>query len=551
MRIKNYIFTMLFIGLFTTFLFAGGKASDKFTDSLTGLSFRIPAGWEQAKEMYPPVFFSLSDKEVKEKHDLIILEKYFRDVPVEEAFERYWENFKKSFDVVTMIKRREVDVKDRKAVFIYFSYQKEKNAEDEEKEKEKRMLMLFIKTGSIINVLEFYNKVITGNDAVKLMEKLAGTVTFETSPKVLHSLFSAKENDIEEFLKNKEYDMAREIADKALLESPSDPQLLMQKAVLCATLKQDEEAAKYIEEAFLQGYFDITFVIEREEFKGLIKKGLLQNFLKNKNEIIKKGRKILLAKVKKELASYYEVRIPETNVILYTDIKDNARIKNLKHSMVTAANFAKEELKIEKSEFPILWVMSESRDVNKALIGTLFGTSSGFEGVFVPAFGIFFSDTLTGYGTFVHEYMHALHSGDQALVFQQHPRWLTEMLSTTFETLKWNYVKEKVEVKYRSERLDTLVIHFSRGKHAGLEKIITDEKGWNKDVDIGVFYAAVRYLGIYLYSENLLGTFYKEYKKNYKDDRSGVKAFEKVTGKKIAEFEKDWERWLPTITGKE
>ena len=125
------------------------------------------------------------------------------------------------------------------------------------------------------------------------------------------------------------------------------------------------------------------------------------------------------------------------------------------------------------------------------------------------------------------------------------------MLSTTFESLRWNEVREKIEVKYKSERLGSLLFYIRNDKHVGLDKLITAEKGWNKNIDIEIFYAAVRYLGIYLYSELLLPEFYSEYKKNYEEDKSGLKAFEKVTGKNIADFEKEWEKWLPVINKKD
>ena len=558
MLLKKSCLILLFITFSLGMLAAAPKKPGKFVDSVTGISFKIPDGWTQARKQYPPLFLSDRDKEIQ---DYIILEKYFRDVPVEEAYEKYWEHFKKSFEDLALVEKKEIELKDRKAILIYYSYTKVKKEGGTKRitEKEfsseagklKKSFMLFIKTGSIINIVEFFNNVMPGDEAGKLLETLAGTISFETAPKVVHSLFSPRGNDVEELLEKKKYEEAEKLADKALIETPGDPELLMLKAVLSASLNKEADAVKFVEEAFSQGYFDPSYVTAKDEFKEAGKKGLFNNFIKNRNELIKKGRKVLLARVKKELASYYEIQIPETNVILYTDIKDNAKIKILKESMVTAAKFASDDLEIKKSEFPIFWIMSESRDVNKALIGTLMGTSSGFEGVYVPAFGIFFSDTATGYGTFVHEYMHALHSGDQNLLLQNHPRWLTEMLSTTFESLRWNEVREKIEVKYKSERLGSLLFYIRNDKHVGLDKLITAEKGWNKNIDIEIFYAAVRYLGIYLYSELLLPEFYSEYKKNYEEDKSGLKAFEKVTGKNIADFEKEWEKWLPVINKKD
>ena len=488
-----------------------------------------------------------------------MLDKYFRDVPVEEAFDTYLEYLGKRFEGFELSGKKELFIKEQKLIKISFTFKKEKegigddkNSKKKPKENEdpKKRYMIFVKTGGIINIVTLYNYVKAPQEIEKLLATLISSISFDVPPKVLHSLFSAKDSEIYALLDKKKYKEALVLADKALLTNKNDAQLLMLKAIIFADLKEEEKALAFIEEAFNQGYCDMSSVVCEKAFSEMAKKGLLNGLIKRKRELVKKGREALLAKAKKELASYFEIKIPETNVVLFTDIKDNAVIKVLKEAMVTSATFAKETLKITPSEFPILWIMSASREVNQGLIGTLMGTSGGFEGVYLNAFGIFVSDRLTGYGTFVHEYMHALHSGDQNLYLQKHPRWLTEMLATTFEALKWNVVKERPEVDYKSGRLETLCARIRAGKHVGFDKLISGNDGWTEGIDLDVFYSSVRYLGLYLYQKELLGEFYNEYKKTYEKDRSGKIALEKVTGKKLDVLEKEWEEWtLKVFTG--
>ncbi len=542
--------TLMF--LCVSLVFAVPPGNSKFTDAISGLSFKIPAGWQYVENQYPPLFLSEPDKEIQ---DFIMLDKYFRDIPVEEAFDKYWENMEKHFEGLKLVEKKELLQKERKLIKVFFTYKKEKEEEENKirkrKKKEdsetKKRYMVFVKTGSIINIIGLYNYVKPQAEIEKYLSALISSISFDTPPKVLHSLFSAKDSEIYSLIDKKKLREANEIADNALLINRQDAQILMLKAVIYANMKQEEEALVFIEEAFNQGYYDMSSVVAEKAFADMMSKGKLNGIIKRKKELVKKGREALLARAKRELASYFEIKIPETNVILFTDIKDNGAIKVLKESMVTSATFAKETLKIVPSEFPMLWIMSANREVNKGLIGTLMGTSSGFEGVYLNSFGIFVSDRLTGYGTFVHEYMHALHSGDQNLYLQKHPRWLTEMLATTFESLKWNVVKEKLEVDYKSGRLDTICERIRTGKHVGFDKLISGNDGWTEGIDIEVFYAAVRYLGLYLYKKELLGEFYKEYKKTYEKDRTGKTALETVTGKKLDLLEKEWEGWTVQI----
>ena len=553
MILKKTCWAAVISVILTQSTFAGPAIPGKFTDSVTGLSFRLPSGWIELEKQYPPVF--LSDKK-SGMQDYMLLDKYFRDVSVEEAFDKYWEHLQKAYDGIEMVEHKEIELKDKKFIRLLFTYKNEKDDEEDTSKKRirkgdpdgtKRMYMLFIKTGSIINILEFYNNTMPAAEAGKILDKLAATISFDSAPKVIHSLFSPKGNDIEEMLKSKKYEEALKLANKELEINKEDAQLMMLKAEAYAYLGEEEKALVQIEAALTNGFYSIAEILSKKAFATMVANKKMEGILGKRKQFVKKGRMALLARAKKEMASYYEIRIPETNVTLFSDIKDNAAIKILKESMVTTARFAREGLAIVPNENSILWIMSASRDVNKALIGTLMGTSANFEGVYVGSFGIFFSDTYTGYGTFVHEYMHALHSGDQEAVLQKHPRWLTEMLSTTFETLRWNHVLDIPEVELKSERLTTLCLYIREGKHVGFDKLISAEDGWTEGIEIGLFYAAVRYIGVYLYQKGLLGEFYKEYKKNYANDRSGRLALEKVTGKKLEVFEKEWEMWAATL----
>jgi hypothetical protein len=144
----------------------------------------------------------------------------------------------------------------------------------------------------------------------------------------------------------------------------------------------------------------------------------------------------------------------------------------------------------------------------------------------------------TGTGTLAHELVHPLIAED----FPSVPAWLNEGFASLFEH---SYTGEDGRVRPRGNwRLWDL----SRAMREGREVPLTTMMETNTDEfygdERGVNYATARYFCLNLERKNLLAPFYREFRATAGSDPTGKAALEKVTGATLAEFEKEWRKWV-------
>ena len=535
---------LLFSTVFS-FLFAN---DNDYTDKITGFSFTAPASFEFDRLAYPVVYEGKKDGKWR---DYLTIDKIFKDIEVKDIEGLLKENIKGMEGYVIKDVRKQ-DVNGKEALKVYFSFKK-KPLKDGEETKETSSVSLYIKAGRIIDVLTLEYRVMDVKEADALFDSVVGSIKYGQAEKSDYSFFNRKLPEIGRLFKINELIPAEALIDEELKTCPDEAGLLFAKGELLVRQKKEEEAVPYFRKAYEEGYAGLSEFFtgdDNAELTAFAGKHFMDGILKEKKALLLKGRAVLLAKLKKALPLYGEIGIKECNIIMLSDIKDPSALKILKESVFTAVRFAKEELGINVQPYPIIWVLSKDREVNKAMMGGLMGSSSGFAGVYDPSCGLFFTDKKTGYGVFVHEYMHALHFADQFAADQNHPIWLTEMLSTVFGELEMddNY-KIKVTVE-KSARLPILAYAIKNKEAIPLKTLVEmkQKEAYNYN-NINVFYATVRFLGVYLREEGLLKKFYLEYKNNQGKDRSGKEALEKVTGMKLDELQTKWEEWVNSISG--
>ena len=61
---------------------------------------------------------------------------------------------------------------------------------------------------------------------------------------------------------------------------------------------------------------------------------------------------------------------------------------------------------------------------------------------------------------------------------------------------------------------------------------------------VNMFYAEIRYLGIYLQQNGKMYRFYAQYKQDYLKDKTGKKTLEAVLGTTLSDFQMTWESWV-------
>jgi hypothetical protein len=140
-----------------------------------------------------------------------------------------------------------------------------------------------------------------------------------------------------------------------------------------------------------------------------------------------------------------------------------------------------------------------------------------------------------------HEFTHALHAGDLDAVGQEHPIWIVEGLASLFEAARFddsgklvpsdNYRLWYLRAAYREQTL------------MPLEQLITwDQRQFVRNANLG--YGAASSVMMYLYDLGLLRRFYDTYKANFEKDPTGRIAIEIVSGKPLAQFDRDWQAWM-------
>jgi hypothetical protein len=147
----------------------------------------------------------------------------------------------------------------------------------------------------------------------------------------------------------------------------------------------------------------------------------------------------------------------------------------------------------------------------------------------------------TGSGTLVHEMTHALVHYDSPDI----PAWFNEGLGSLYErsSLRNGDIRG-----YVNWRLPTLKEALYNHTYTGLSVLIaTDDNefyGSNSDF----YYSQARYLCMYMQEKSLLKKFYKMFRDNYSEDKTGKKFLEAVFNKKLGDIDKDYTEWVNTLT---
>jgi len=92
-------------------------------------------------------------------------------------------------------------------------------------------------------------------------------------------------------------------------------------------------------------------------------------------------------------------------------------------------------------------------------------------------------------------------------------------------------------------RLTTLQKAFKDKKNIPLQQLVKmDRTAFMQDPLL--CYAEARYVMYYMHDKGQLKAWYDAYKAGFADDATGMRAMEKVLGKKIFEIEDDWAKWV-------
>jgi hypothetical protein len=143
--------------------------------------------------------------------------------------------------------------------------------------------------------------------------------------------------------------------------------------------------------------------------------------------------------------------------------------------------------------------------------------------------------------TLRHEFWHVLHWRDMDRLGQRHPIWIMEGLCSLFEDVEVNGGVPRPLASYRTNQAGQLA---RTGKLTPWEVMFKlDQKKFIGTRPLA-FYGQSRSIFMWLYDIGKLREWYAAYTASYKDDPSGLKAFEVVFNKPAKQVERDFKAWM-------
>jgi hypothetical protein len=96
-------------------------------------------------------------------------------------------------------------------------------------------------------------------------------------------------------------------------------------------------------------------------------------------------------------------------------------------------------------------------------------------------------------------------------------------------------------------RLPALQRAIAGGEEVSLKALMSTNSSEFYGDRSGLHYAMARYFCLYLQEKGKLRSFYGEFRRSYKDDPTGAATTEKVMGQKLADFEREWKKWVAAL----
>jgi hypothetical protein len=184
-----------------------------------------------------------------------------------------------------------------------------------------------------------------------------------------------------------------------------------------------------------------------------------------------------------------------------------------------------------------IWAFSDHESYmrgSSAILGIVPGTPYGF---YQPCKRALVFDAGLGYGTLVHEMVHAYMDAD----FPDAPVWFKEGLASLFEA------PGEVDGHVRGAtnwRLPALQRAIAAGHAPSFARMAEGGRGDFSGKDGPALYATARYLCFFLQERGLLRGFYRAFRARSAKDSRGLATLQDATARELGPLRAEWERFV-------
>ena len=259
-----------------------------------------------------------------------------------------------------------------------------------------------------------------------------------------------------------------------------------------------------------------------------------QKLLSRRAEVERRRGELIEAKLKAESGKDYLCEIDHDRKLVFATNIDQRTLDEVKANLTAEATALWADIFDYKPAQYLTIIIPSEKDAAKMspMVGGYFAPES--DRLVARQIGV----------TLRHEFTHAMHWGDQLARGQEHVIWVLEGMAGLVEsaTFKGGHIHPEP-----STRLNILQALIRRKQEMPWKTLFaTTPPQFMHSAQIT--YPETRYIMMYLFQKGKLHLWYETYCRNYDDDPTGVKATEKVFGKKLADIEADWKKWVMSLT---
>ena len=339
-----------------------------------------------------------------------------------------------------------------------------------------------------------------------------------------------------EQIKGGRLEVAERTLKRALEIEPASPTNLYNLACVKSLQGESDAALDLLERSASAGFVDFIHMNRDPDLRAIRELPRYRKLLERKDEFQRQAAEQALKWLKRQFGEEYIYEIDVKNKLIFATNTDERTLEALRKNLVAQAEAQWKDLFAHKPEQYVSVVLPSVEDFKEIV------SQPGVGGFYNHSNRILICQRLGQVMT--HEFTHALHNADQDPTGQEHAIWLTEGLATLYEAAQFEGEGEQRKlVPADNFRLPFLQRGARMKRLIPLDRLIKmDQKPFVSNATYA--YGQAGSLLLYLHEQGQLRKFYEEYKETFDQDSSGKIALESVTGKPLAQLEKDWLAWM-------
>jgi len=319
---------------------------------------------------------------------------------------------------------------------------------------------------------------------------------------------------------------------QSLALAPANPTRLYNLACVLAAEGKSLDAMGALEQAADAGFTDFTILAHNRTLAPLRDSPRYSALLSRRQQIVHHAAELAIAALRRELGDQYLYDVDERHELVFAVALDRTALEMLKSDLLAIESAEESEVFSHPPDEFIRIVIPSEADFSR--IAPFPHLGGDYDDTTRTAVSMRLGQFMT------HEFTHALHAADQHALGQEHPVWLSEGLASLYEGAQIDGTKL---IPHDNSRLKYVRAAVKSGTLPSLDKLLrATREDFNARPNLA--YGESSYLLRYLQENGPLKSFYNAYTAGYDADSIGAAALEHVTGSKLPELQKIFEKWI-------